>query len=48
MAAVTMPDSLRQRTLKAGIYVARIRDNFCSLQVPRGFKPKAFHAGRRP
>jgi hypothetical protein len=47
VAAVTMPDNIRQRLLKAGIYVARIHDNICTLRVPRGFKPKAFHSGRR-
>jgi hypothetical protein len=44
VAAVTVPDNLRQRLLKAGIYVARIHDNICTLRVPRTFKAKAFHA----
>jgi hypothetical protein len=47
VAAVTMPDNIRQRRLKAGIYVARIHDNICTLRVPRGFKAKAFPSGRR-
>jgi hypothetical protein len=47
VAAVTMPENIRQRLLKAGIYVAHIHDNICTLRVPRGFKAKAFHGGRR-
>jgi hypothetical protein len=48
VAAVTMPDAIRQRLLKAGIYVATIHDDVCTLRIPRGFKPRAFHSGRRP
>lgn len=47
VAAVNMAENIRQRLLKAGIYVARIHDNICTLRVPRGFKAKAFHGGRR-
>jgi hypothetical protein len=46
VAAVTMPENIRQRLLKAGIYVAHIHDDICTLRVPRGFKAKAYPAGR--
>jgi hypothetical protein len=47
VAAVTIPDNVRHRLLKAGIYVAHIHDNICTLRVPRSFKAKAFHRSHR-
>lgn len=42
IAAVDIPENLRQKVLQNGFYLARISDETFKLQVPRGFKPKAF------
>ena len=42
LAAVDMPDDLRERILKAGFYVARIHDQVFELDVPANFKPRAY------
>lgn len=42
IAAVDIPENLRQEVLQNGFYLARISDETFKLQVPRGFKPKAF------
>lgn len=42
LAAVDMPDGLRERILKAGFYVARIHDQVFELDVPANFRPKPY------
>lgn len=42
IAAVDLSEALKKRVLKAGFYVARIKDDTFSLDTPQGFKPKAF------
>lgn len=42
IAAVDIPDNVRNKVLKEGLYLARISDGTFTMQVPRGFKPKAF------
>lgn len=42
LAAVDMPDALRERILKAGFYVARIHDQVFELDVPANFRPKPY------
>ena len=42
LAAVDMPDDLRERILKAGFYVARIHDQVFELDVPANFRPRAY------
>lgn len=42
IAAVDVPDNLRQKVWQKGLYLARISDETFKLQVPPGFKPKAF------
>ena len=42
LAAVDMPDELREQILKAGFYVARIHDPVFELDVPANFRPKAY------
>ncbi len=43
LAGVKIPDSVRSEVLKNGLYLARISDDTFKLQVPSGFKPKAFN-----
>jgi len=43
IAAVDAPDNVREQVLKEGLYLARISDGTFTMQVPPGFKPKAFH-----
>jgi hypothetical protein len=43
IAAVDIPDNVRDKVLKEGLYLARISDDTFTMQVPPGFKPKAFH-----
>ncbi|MGH9834704.1 MAG: DUF3782 domain-containing protein [Blastocatellia bacterium] len=43
IAAVDIPDNVRDKVLKEGLYLARISDGTFTMQVPRGFKPKAFY-----
>ena len=42
LAAVEIDANARQEALKNGLYLARLSDDSFKLQVPRGFKPKAF------
>jgi hypothetical protein len=42
IAAVDIPENLRKEVLRKGLYLARISDDTFKLQVPPGFKPKAF------
>ena len=41
LAAVDAPESLREKVLADGIYLARIHDGQFDLQVPEGFQPRA-------
>jgi len=42
LAAVNIPDNLRIKVLKSGIYLANIRDEHFELQVPENFQAKDF------
>jgi hypothetical protein len=42
VAAVYIPDELRNTVFKKGLYLARISDETFRLQTPAGFKPKVF------
>ncbi len=42
LAAVDMPEALRQQALQTGVYVARIQDEVFELTVPNDFQPVAF------
>jgi hypothetical protein len=42
LAAVDFPESLREKVLQEGIYLARIHDEEFELQVPADFQPRAF------
>src|SRR6185295_14559445 len=42
LAAVDVPDGLRDKILSEGIYLARIHDGQFELQVPEDFQPRAF------
>ena len=42
LAAVKIPENVRQEALKQGLYLAQISDATFKLQVPRNFKPHAF------
>jgi hypothetical protein len=42
LAAVDVPDELRERVLKEGIYLAIIHDDEFEIRVPEGFQPRAF------
>jgi len=42
IAAVDIPDNVREKVLKEGLYLARISDGTFTMQIPRRFKPKAF------
>jgi hypothetical protein len=42
LAAVDIPDDVRDRVLREGIYLARIHDDLFEIQVPEGFQPRAF------
>lgn len=42
LAAVDAPDTVRDKALREGIYLARIHDGQFELQVPEGFQPRAF------
>ncbi|MGH9938802.1 MAG: hypothetical protein ACREAM_21385 [Blastocatellia bacterium] len=55
IAAHNIPKELRDEVLNEGFYLARVGDGIFRLQVPRGFKPKAFeptikarHKSHRP
>jgi len=43
IAAVDVPDEVKQRVLDAGIYLALIKDDTFFLNVPKGFKAKRFN-----
>lgn len=42
IAAVDVPDDVRKKVLREGIYLARIHDEEFELDVPSDFKPQAF------
>ena len=42
LAAVDVPDQLREKVLREGIYLARIHGDQFELGVPAGFRPRAF------
>jgi hypothetical protein len=42
LAAVDIPEDLRARVLREGIYLALIHDDEFELQVPPDFQPRAF------
>lgn len=42
LAAVDIPESLRQRVLDQGLYLARIHGDLFELQVPEQFEPRQF------
>ncbi len=42
IAAIDIPENLRNEVLKKGLYLARISDGTFKLQTTRGFKPKDF------
>ncbi len=44
LAAVEVPENLRQRVLREGIYLARIHDETFELDVPPDFQPRSFQA----
>jgi len=43
IAAVDVPDEMKQRVLNAGIYLALIKDDTFCLDTPEGFKAKRFN-----
>lgn len=43
IAAVDVPDEVKQRVLDAGLYLALILDDTFTLDVPKGFKAKRFN-----
>jgi len=43
IAAVDVSEQIKQKVLKAGLYLALIKDDVFSLDVPKGFKAKAFN-----
>ncbi len=42
LAAVDVPDDLRERVLNQGIYLASIHDDTFEIRVPETFQPRAF------
>ena len=42
LAAVHIPEALRQRVLEQGLHLARIHDDLFELQVPDNFQPQRF------
>ena len=42
LAAVNVPDNVRNKVLKAGIYLARIHDESFEISVPESFQPRAY------
>lgn len=42
LAAVDISADMRERAMRAGFYVAHIRDDVFTLDVPANFKPKAY------
>jgi len=47
VAAVDIPENMRRRVLKAGLYLALVHDDTFKLAVPRGFKPTVFYDGAK-
>jgi len=43
VAAVDINEPMKKKVLKAGLYLALIRDDTFCLEVPEGFKPKRFN-----
>jgi len=43
IAAVNVPDEMKQRVLNAGIYLALIKDDTFCLDTPEGFEAKRFN-----
>lgn len=43
IAAVDVPDEVKQRVLNAGIYLALIKDDTFCLDIPEGFEAKRFN-----
>ena len=43
LAAVHISESLRQRVLGQGLYLARIHNDLFELQVPEDFQPRRFN-----
>jgi RecB family endonuclease NucS len=43
VAAVDIPENMRQRVLKHGLYLARISDESFRITVPRKFQPKDYN-----
>jgi hypothetical protein len=43
IAAVDVPNEVKRRVLNAGIYLASIKDDTFSLNVPKDFKAKRFN-----
>ncbi|MEM7585716.1 MAG: hypothetical protein AAF560_20165 [Acidobacteriota bacterium] len=42
IAAVDIPEQLRKRALREGLYLARINDETFTLDVPDDFEPRSF------
>ena len=42
LAAVDVPDNLREKVLREGIYLAKIHDGQFELQVPESFQARSF------
>jgi RecB family endonuclease NucS len=42
LAAVDVPEDMREKVLREGIYLARIHDEEFEIDVPDDFKPRAF------
>lgn len=42
IAAVHIPERMREKVLKEGLYLARIHDGQFELEIPDGFQPRAF------
>lgn len=43
VAAVDVPEQMKKKVLKEGLYLALIRDDTFQLDVPEGFQPKRFN-----
>ena len=40
---VPVPEQMKKKVLNAGLYLAMIRDDTFTLDVPEGFQPKKFN-----
>jgi hypothetical protein len=47
LVAVDISDYLKKKVLEAGLYLAWIRDDTFTIEVPKDFKPKRFDLGRK-